>query len=144
MRIVCPSCEAEYDVPDAMLSGGTKKVRCARCAREWAPFAPPPPPPAPEPVTVPIPSFAERAPEPAAPPDSLAAKLAQENAKPRPMAARRVMSVPGGPPGLGLVIAWLLTAAVFAAAIGFAWLKRPEIVAAWPPALRLYRLFGLD
>ena len=43
MRIVCPACEAEYEVPDTLLANGPRKVRCARCAREWEPFAPPPP-----------------------------------------------------------------------------------------------------
>ena len=31
MRIACPSCHAEYEVPDAMLAGGARQLRCARC-----------------------------------------------------------------------------------------------------------------
>jgi predicted Zn finger-like uncharacterized protein len=39
MRIVCPGCKTQYDVPEAMLAGGTRTVRCARCASEWTPPA---------------------------------------------------------------------------------------------------------
>lgn len=37
MRIVCPGCEAAYEVPEAMLSPG-RTVRCARCGRGWIPL----------------------------------------------------------------------------------------------------------
>ena len=37
MRIVCPGCEAAYEVPEAMLSPG-RTVRCARCGRDWVPL----------------------------------------------------------------------------------------------------------
>lgn len=37
MRIVCPGCEAAYEVPEAMLSPG-RTVRCARCGRDWLPL----------------------------------------------------------------------------------------------------------
>jgi predicted Zn finger-like uncharacterized protein len=37
MRIVCPGCEAAYEVPEAMLSPG-RTVRCARCGRDWVPW----------------------------------------------------------------------------------------------------------
>ena len=36
MRIVCPTCEATYNVPDAALSPG-RPVRCARCGNNWIP-----------------------------------------------------------------------------------------------------------
>jgi predicted Zn finger-like uncharacterized protein len=39
MRIACPHCHATYDVPDALLAGGGKQVRCARCGKEWSPAA---------------------------------------------------------------------------------------------------------
>ncbi len=63
MKIVCPSCQAQYEVPEVVLTS-RRKMRCARCAEEWVPAdlrAPEPPPmaeapaapadePAPEPV----------------------------------------------------------------------------------------------
>lgn len=42
MRIVCPSCAATYDVPDAALAPG-RPVRCTRCGTEWAPLSAAPP-----------------------------------------------------------------------------------------------------
>ena len=33
MRIECPSCQAVYEVPDALLAGGPRMVRCARCGK---------------------------------------------------------------------------------------------------------------
>ena len=36
MHIVCPTCAAAYDVPDALLTP-RRTVRCVKCAREWTP-----------------------------------------------------------------------------------------------------------
>lgn len=36
MRIVCPACEAVYEVPDSLL-GKPRPLRCARCGHEWVP-----------------------------------------------------------------------------------------------------------
>lgn len=143
MRIVCPSCEAEYEVPDALLGGKPRNVRCAKCAREWAPFAPPPP--APEPAE----SFASlHAAPPAAMPEAETPAVGTLADQAPPIVTkstkRREPKVPGSAPGLGIVIAWLFTAAIIAAGIGVLWLKRAEVVSFWPPARRLYILFGLD
>ena len=157
MRIVCPSCEAEYEVPDDLLAKRPRKVRCAKCAREWEPFSAPPAAPTSEPINVAPPIRTELAPPPVmdpgyapqesySPPAGAAAgdTLAGQ-AEPRPGAkARRAAKGPGGPPGVGVVIAWLVTAAILAAGVGVVWLKRPEIVALWPPAQRLFKLLGLD
>jgi len=55
MRLSCPTCQTEYDVPDAALTGRTRKVRCVNCGTLWeagpiavaAPIAVPAPDPAP-------------------------------------------------------------------------------------------------
>jgi predicted Zn finger-like uncharacterized protein len=74
MRIACPGCAAEYDVPDALLAAGPRPLRCKRCGTEFraelppaAPFAPPSAPaPAPAlPLAAP-PGATPPAPEPAA------------------------------------------------------------------------------
>jgi predicted Zn finger-like uncharacterized protein len=36
MKIVCPSCEANYQVPEAVLDS-RRQVRCARCGNSWVP-----------------------------------------------------------------------------------------------------------
>jgi len=35
MRLSCPSCQTEYDVPDAALTGRTRKLRCVNCGNQW-------------------------------------------------------------------------------------------------------------
>ncbi len=35
MRLVCPSCQAAYEVPDAVVGDGSRRMRCARCEQEW-------------------------------------------------------------------------------------------------------------
>ena len=43
MRIACPKCSAQYEVPPAMIGGG-KDVRCARCRAIWHVGTEQPPP----------------------------------------------------------------------------------------------------
>lgn len=35
MRLVCPSCEATYEVPDAVLGAAPRRLKCAKCQQEW-------------------------------------------------------------------------------------------------------------
>jgi len=35
MRLTCPNCSTEYDVPDAALGARRRKLRCGLCAHEW-------------------------------------------------------------------------------------------------------------
>jgi predicted Zn finger-like uncharacterized protein len=35
MLITCPNCAAGYDVPEHLLAGEVRRLRCARCAVEW-------------------------------------------------------------------------------------------------------------
>ena len=64
MRIECPTCSAVYDLPERLLSGGPRTLRCAACGNTWtvnpgapeepaapeaeAPPSPPPPAQAPQ------------------------------------------------------------------------------------------------
>ncbi len=38
MKIVCPACDAAYDVPASVLAA-PRKMRCARCGHDWVPSA---------------------------------------------------------------------------------------------------------
>jgi predicted Zn finger-like uncharacterized protein len=113
MRIVCPSCQAIYDVPDALLATGQArrpaKVRCARCTAEWAPELPraePPTdtPPAPEPTPAPGPTpsaFADAIaqaaiPRPPDPPAPVPPPPAKPQAAPRPLVVERTPPPPAG------------------------------------------------
>ena len=35
MRLSCPNCQTEYDVPDAALTGRSRTLRCATCMTQW-------------------------------------------------------------------------------------------------------------
>jgi predicted Zn finger-like uncharacterized protein len=40
MRVACPNCTAEYEVPDALLATGPRRLRCARCSHMFDAGAP--------------------------------------------------------------------------------------------------------
>lgn len=40
MRLICPSCEAQYEIPDEMIPEEGRDVQCADCEHTW--FQPPP------------------------------------------------------------------------------------------------------
>lgn len=40
MRISCPNCSTEYEVPDAALAGRSRKLRCGHCGTQWPAAAP--------------------------------------------------------------------------------------------------------
>lgn len=68
MKLACPSCAAEYEVPDGALGADGRKVRCRACGASW--FQPPPAaaaareaPPLPSPPRGP-PAIAEAMPAP--------------------------------------------------------------------------------
>jgi predicted Zn finger-like uncharacterized protein len=52
MRLICPHCSTEYDVPDAALAAGGRRLRCDRCGHQWRQEGPGAAPPdvAPEPA----------------------------------------------------------------------------------------------
>ncbi len=117
MRIACPSCAAEYDVPASRLPPH-KKVRCVRCGGEWVPVReaietePETEAALPEPV-LPVIS----APPPVAPPiagPAVSGKLA--------------------PSPVGLAAAWVMTFIFLAASLAATIVWRADIMRAWPPS----------
>jgi predicted Zn finger-like uncharacterized protein len=165
MRTVCPSCDATYEVPDAMLAGGPRLVKCARCGGEWTATAAPPPEPtaAPtaEPTADPPPSVtAEQPPPPPKPAGPMAALEADQPGRielrpnplrsrtepratptalddhaPAPVAARKA--------GAGPIAAWILSLAVLIGAGGAVVTWRTQVMAAWPPSERVFAAVGL-
>jgi predicted Zn finger-like uncharacterized protein len=127
MRIACPSCGAEYDVPDRLLAGAARTLRCSRCGADFAlpQVAAAAPVPVPEPATV-------RAPEPALAP-SMPAPPSRERAP--------VASAP--PNQAALLRAWVASLVVVIGALVGMLVFRSEVTAAWPPATRMFAAFGL-
>jgi predicted Zn finger-like uncharacterized protein len=126
MHIVCPSCSAAYDVPEARLRPG-RVVRCTRCGKEWSPV------PEKDKIDFPEPAgghgISHR--PPPLPPTG-------------PTAMDRLASQPRAPAnGAGLRVAWLSSIAAVLALILALILAREPIMHAWPPSERLYNALGL-
>ena len=70
MRLTCPNCGAQYEVPDEVIPRAGRDVQCSNCGTTWFQAHPdaieeetaPPPPVAPEPAPAPQPSTAPAAP----------------------------------------------------------------------------------
>ena len=151
MRIACPACAAAYDVPDRLLSGAARMLRCSRCGAEFAlpgPEAPPPVAAAPEPVVpeppAPAPPPPEPpaavAPKPAPPPDPGRAPLAAPAPRESPVA---VVELPAETPSPALRRAWVASIAVVVlGALGLL-IFRAEVMQAWPASTRLFMALGL-
>lgn len=140
MRIVCPSCAAAYEVPEQRISPG-RMVRCARCAREWAPVAAaavapaPVVPPSAPPVARPEPKL-ERL---AAAPGMRTPILSVPQARPVPIAA----PPEPGRPDRGVALGWIVSVVILVALAAAAYAKRDEIVRAWPASERAYAALGI-
>lgn len=142
MRIVCPSCAAAYEVPDARVLPG-QPVRCARCGTNWTPVAELPPAPAPfGPLLPPInagssPTGPPPVAKPALPPD---AQIFSQPDSYDATLERPGISLATGP---AVLIGWVVSVAIV---IGLCWAAvtwRDDIMHAWPPSERLYSTLGL-
>ena len=143
MRIVCPSCQAAYEVPDKLLSSAARKVRCARCGDAWMPepIAAPGSVAAPGSIAAPDEAGRPAEPEPETKPAPLVAAVV-----PR-VADRLVEDAAEPPPGRGpavlAAVAWAASVALLAGAGWAAVAWRAEIMAVWAPSRRLFALLGL-
>jgi predicted Zn finger-like uncharacterized protein len=120
MQIVCPACNAAYEVPQTLLKPG-KPVRCARCTRQWVPSI--------------------DAPE--AGPDMMDTYLPPDEA---PMAGTDVVWPARGSPGragVALRVAWAASVVAVLLLVTGAVAGRAGIMQAWPPSIRLYAALGL-
>jgi predicted Zn finger-like uncharacterized protein len=153
MRIACPSCSAEYDVPDSLLAGGPRQMRCTRCGHLFAagePVSMPPPAesvaaPPPQPAAEPPPSRPET---PLAPPPAPPPPLSEP---PAPTAApsfqdriREADLTPAPRTRGSLAAAWVLSLAIVGACGWAGYRYHADIVEAWPPAARFYQAVGLN
>lgn len=139
MRIACPSCSAEYEVPDRLLAGPARMLRCSRCAAEFqlpraeAPAAAAPePPPADPPKPEPPPRIAE----------AVSASRMAEAAPAPPVPAWA--PTPAEPETDGaLARAWVASLIVVVGAAVALVVFRDAVMVAWPPATRLFVAIGL-
>jgi predicted Zn finger-like uncharacterized protein len=130
MRIVCPGCEAEYDVPAERLSG-RRSVRCARCGQSFTPAVLDLPPPSSEPELAP-------AMAPVFEPAGIRAPPALRSEAP--------LARPSQPRGAGrmLAVSWASSVLVVIAVCAVALIDHAALADAWPPLHRLYAAIGIE
>jgi predicted Zn finger-like uncharacterized protein len=134
MRITCPECQADYDVEERLLRPG-RATRCARCGQRWVPLkaedvpaeTPPADPPPAEPPPEASPTEAPAAELPVGP--TAMDRLSAQSAKPKR--------------NLPLQLAWVATILALLSGLTALYSGREAVMAAWPPAERLYGMFGL-
>jgi predicted Zn finger-like uncharacterized protein len=131
MRIACPSCQAVYDVPPQMAA--RRRVRCARCRHEFVPDSPDESPPAAEPRAVPQLTW----PEPQVGPAERLHVDIGPLVDPRSQPSSRAR-------GIETAMALSLSVLVLCAAGAAAYVWRSDVMAAWPPSQRLFRVLELD
>lgn len=150
MHVLCPSCAAEYQIPELQRP---RKLRCARCSAEWrvVPAADPEPPAdadaqagadadADADFDGPAPADAADAASPT-PPDAPAiglSPLASLQAESR--ISHPGLSRPASRADLVWLLLWGLSGLLIGLAVFAFWHWRGVIGHGWPPSLRLYRL----
>ena len=115
MRITCPGCAAEYEVPASRLPPH-KIVRCVRCNGEW----------------MPVREIIEAVPEPATDEEIL-----PRVAPPVPaIAATDRLAPPERSPAshFWLMLAWVMTFIFMGSVVAATIVWRADIVRAWPPS----------
>ncbi len=136
MRVSCPNCDAAYEIPEQVLAAGGRRLRCARCAHEWAPAVPPPPQatadPDPPAVSAPPPLPAVPRPPADIPGAPLVAspKLTQDRERPDRRQAKAA-------------VGWILTVVVLAGLSFAAYRFRQTVQEVWPPSTLVYSALGL-
>ncbi len=153
MRLTCPQCHTEYDVPDAALAGRARTLRCADCG---AKFKAPALPEVVEPVLpepLPLEAAAPET-EPDAEPDASMAQMAFtevpaeiiEPAAPAlaavrttPAASKPTPPKPAPAPNRALGISILIVVVIIAVVLA----EHRQVADAWPPSLRLFDALGL-
>lgn len=161
MLITCPNCAAGYDVPEHLLAGAVRRLRCARCSVEWdarealqahplqervqammaEPIGPPPPPRVEPPPLREAPLLAQNA---AAIPSGDLRVPPPLDYNPSNSGISLTTDTPlrrqqSEPPRLSaLVAAWILSL-VFVGSLGWGvWHWRDDVMTIFPPSQRAF------
>lgn len=121
MRLVCPHCDAAYDVPPALLAG-RRAVRCARCGREWTE------------QTEPADGVADAA---------VPAEVPSGPTPRAPISVLEPMALPLRPRGAAVRFGWAGSMLLLALGAWSVVTWRADVMHAWPPSGRLYSALGL-
>jgi predicted Zn finger-like uncharacterized protein len=153
MNLVCPSCDTRFSIGSATIKPGGRMIKCGRCQNKWrahaedlrGDFAEPPAEPDPE-----IETEAEIVTEPEA---EILPPVSDDDGDPPPVSLdEHVLDAPPEPIPASLVteieeegrkrgwIGWIILLIVLAALTAGAVFLRPQVIAIWPPATKLYDL----
>ncbi len=130
MILSCSACSTRYLVDPALLGPEGREVRCAKCGHQWIQK-----PPEDEPQPADLPPLE---PEIRAIPGGESATV--ETAS--PFASANLPGFPRPAPQRSSALAWLVLLLLVGIAAG-SFVARNEIVAAWPPAARLFDALGV-
>lgn len=125
MIVSCPSCTARFNISDASLETGPRRVKCGRCAHVWRVVAPIKPKTAP----------AARAARPEAASPGFSTPPTPEPTPRVPPRAERGRST--------LWIWWLLLLVLIGGIAAAGYFLRGWLVETWPPAERVYDAIGI-
>ncbi len=164
MRLTCPQCSTEYDVPDTALTAGSRRMRCDRCGHEWrqAAAGAVPDPAAPAPAEPEPAEPAPTKPQAAAPervtPENLPKFLSRRDprghlsedgaAEPQPMGGYRAIRVephrrpPAPEPGGNRKLVWLLVLIVVVIAVAL--VAHSDVERALPASAGFFHALGLN
>jgi predicted Zn finger-like uncharacterized protein len=133
MRIECPACAAAYEVPDRLLAGPARTLRCSRCGADFAL----PQGAAPEPAVV-------APPDPARPAEARPMAFAEAPRVPEPLASRALAPIPPSTSiSPALASAWVASIAMVGGAVFAFFYFQAGVMAVWPASTRLYAALGL-
>ncbi len=142
MIVSCPSCTARFNISDASLAGGGRKVKCGRCSHVWRAMGPSAVPEMPRTVPAPTGQLARQAAAPI-PSASVARSTLSGTplppAQPAPRAAARAEGRRGG----GLWVWWLLLLVLVGGVAGGGYFARGWVVETWPPSEWAYDWLGI-
>ena len=147
MRLTCPNCLTEYEVPDAAVAGRARTLRCAYCGHQWRREAEVPEEtaaPDPAPLIDAPPLLAEpqapTAPPPAAPPPAAPFYSARQEAA----AALERPARPKPPPKPAPRRRWPLAVLLLLVVVAVAGLAAHRPIArAWPASAPFFVSLGL-
>jgi predicted Zn finger-like uncharacterized protein len=149
MRLTCPACQTEYEVPDAALAGRARTLRCGHCDHQWQVGALDPAPLTPQLVT------GMALPEPEPPPQAAAKRKfpipdspgAETELFDPKSTAKLTYGAAGFEYNKDLPVPrrakkganpWLVSILILLIAIVLFWVERFHIMQAWPPSARLF------